>query len=201
MKRLLIRCAGLLLSSCLGASAQGFEVELSPFYGYRFGGSVDSSSGGTLDLKPGQAYGLTLDFGPRDSEVKFELLWSRQESGIDFEGLGGLGKVDVTVDEFMLGGVYEMRQGRFRERVSGMMGATVFNAEGSDAEARFCVGLGVGVKYFLFKNLALCADLRGFCTLFREEAAFISSGGNTVAYFGGSTLWQGEVTAGFTLTF
>jgi hypothetical protein len=201
MKRMLIGCAGLLLCSGLGARAQEVAFELAPFYGYRFGGSVDSSAGGTLDLKAGQAYGLALDFGPRDSGVKFEVLWSRQESGIDLEGLGGLGNVDVTVNEFMLGGVYEMRQGHFRERIAGIIGATVFNADGNDAQAHFCLGLDVGVKYFLLKNLALCADLRGYFTLFREEASFISSGGNMVAYFGGSALWQGEVTAGFTLTF
>src|SRR5512137_1768765 len=107
MKRIHIGAAGLLLLSCFGARAQGLAVEISPFYGYRFGGSIDSSTGDDLDLKAGPAYGLALDICPRDSDMKFELLWSRQESGIDFEGLGGLGDVDVTVDEFMFGGIYE----------------------------------------------------------------------------------------------
>ena len=198
MKPHLTKCLGLLLLSCLGAQAQGIAVELSPFYGYRFGGSLLSSTGEDLDLEAGQAYGLSLDFGPRDSDMKFELLWSHQESGVDSEGLGHL---DVTVDEFMFGGIYEMGQGRFREYFTGMLGASVFEVPGSDPEAYFALSIGGGVKYYVLKNLALRIDLRGYCNIVQSEGAFISSGGYTVAYFSADTLWQGEISAGLTLSF
>ena len=201
MRRFLVACAGVWLLSCLTARAQGLAIELSPFYGYRFGGSIDSSTGDDLDFDAGQAYGLALDFGPRDSDMKFELLWSHQESGIDFEGLGGLDSLDVTVDEFMFGGIYEMGQGKFREYFTGMVGASLFDVPGSDPEAYFCIGIGGGVKYYVHKNLALRLDLRGYCNIVESEGAFISSGGYTVAYFSADTLWQGEVSVGVTLSF
>lgn len=198
MKRLLIGCVGWLLLSCAGAHAQGLAFELSPFFGYRFGGSIDSSAGDDLDLKAGPAYGLALNLGPRDSEMKFELSWSRQESGIELDGLDDL---DVTVDEFMFGGVYEWGQGRFREYFTGVLGASVFDTPTSDPEAYFCIGIGGGVKYYVLKNLALRLDLRGFCNIVESEGAFISSGGYTVGYFSADTLWQGEISAGLTLSF
>ncbi len=201
MKPHLVKCLGLLLFSCLGAGAQGIAVELSPFYGCRFGGSLISSTGQDLDLEAGQAYGLSLYFAPRNSDMKFELLWSRQESGVDTEEVGGLGHLDLTVDEFMFGGVYEAGQGRFREYFSGMLGVSVFDVPGSDPEAYFAISIGGGVKYYVLKNLALRIDLRGYCNIVQAEGAFVSSGGYTVAYFSADTLWQGEISVGLTLSF
>jgi hypothetical protein len=196
------KCIGIaawLFASLLGLQAQGFEI--SPFYGYRFGGSVATSSGQESDLEGGRSYGLSLNYVQRDSDLKLALLWSRQESGLDLEGAGGLNHVDMAVDEFLLGGLYEYGQGRLHETVTVLVGATVFSPEGGDLEARLSFSVGVGVKYYLWKNLALQADLRGSCTVVESEGAFISYGGYTVAYFSGSAMWQGEVSGGITWSF
>jgi len=194
-------CAASLLFSGFSALAQDLSFEISPFYGYRFGGSLQSSTGESLSLKAGPSYGLALDVGPRDSDMKFELLWSRQESGVDFNGLGNLREMDVTVDEFMFGCIYERGQGKFHEYYTGLVGATVFGPDGGDSTAYFGIEVGGGVKYFVLKNLALHVDLRGFCNFVETQGAVFSSGGYTVAYFSGSLLWQGEVSAGLTLSF
>ncbi len=192
--------AWLLAFSTFGLHAEMFEA--SPFFGYRFGGSVETSDGQHTGLDAGISYGLALDYsGPQPSEMKLELFWSRQESGLDLNGVNGLSHMDMSLDEFMIGGVYEHGQGRLRETVTGLVGATLFTPEFGDQEARFSFGFGLGVKYFLFKNLALRADLRAYCTVVESEGVFISSGGVTVAYFTGSTIWQGEVSGGLTLAF
>ena len=194
-----IGIAGWLLASTLCLRAQVFEV--SPFFGYRFGGSFHSISGQETSLEDGRAYGLSLDYTPYPSDIKLELFWSRQDSGLNLEGVGGLNHLGMTVDEFMLGGIYEHSWGRLRETVTVLLGATLFSPESSSSEVRFGLGLGVGVKYFLLKNLALRADLRGYCTVVESDSAFISTGGVTVVYFSGSTIWQGEISGGLTLSF
>jgi opacity protein-like surface antigen len=190
---------GWLLVSCVGAQAQG-TFEISPFYGYRWGGGVETAAGEGLHLQSARAYGLSLDY-TASPDLKFELLWSRQESGVDLHDIEGLNHLGVTVDEFQFGGVLETGYGRLRPYITGLLGATLFGPEDSDSEVRFSISIGGGVKYFLFRNLALRADIRGFCTVVESESAFISSGGVTLVHFSGSTMWQGEVSGGITLAF
>ena len=175
---------------------------ISPFYGYRFGGGVEDLTTGTdYDFDDAPAYGLTLDFAPPNSEVRLELLWSRQETGIDFRGDNGLGNVDVTIDVFQVGGIAEFGTPRFREYISVHLGATHFSSDGFGDDTRFSFGAGVGVKAFLTKNFYLRADLRGFGTVVEAEGTFIFYNGVSVASFSGSSLWQGQVSAGLGITF
>jgi hypothetical protein len=196
-----IAIAGGLLLAALGVRAE-VRLEISPHYGYRWGGSFETEDDQDVGLKGGQAYGLSIDFKPfRDSDLKYELLWSRQESGVDLEDTWQMGHIGVTVDEFQVGGVLEAHQGRLHEYITGLVGATLFGPEGADSEVRFSFSIGGGVKFFIFRNLALRADVRGYCNIVESDSVFISSGGQTVIYFSGTTMWQGEVSAGFTLAF
>ena len=188
-----------LFASLLSSQAQVFE--LSPFFGYRFGGSVKTSDGEDTCLDPGRAYGVALDFAPQASDLKLELFWSRQDTGFDSGGFEGFNHIHLSIDEFQFGGVYEAGQGRLRETVTALVGATLFSSDAGDREARFSFGIGVGVKYYLLKHLALRADLRGYGTVVEADAAFISSGGGAVAYFSGDAIWQGEIAGGISLSF
>jgi hypothetical protein len=192
--------SAILVPPVLSLQAQVFEI--SPFYGYRFGGCFKTSSGADTDLEASPSYGLAFDYAPDNSdEIKLELFWSRQDSRVDLEGSGEPNHVDVLVDEFQIGGVYEHGRGRFRETVTALVGATVFSPADSDRKVRPGFTFGLGAKYFLLKNLALRVDLRGSGTVVESEGAFISTAGGTVAYFTGSVLWQGEVSGGITLSF
>jgi hypothetical protein len=194
----ILAAAGLFLSPAL-LPAQSFEI--SPFYGYRFGGGFETSAGQDIDLKAAEAFGLCLEFGPQNSDMRLELLWSRQDSSVNLDRLGGPHDLDVTVDQFGVGGIYEAGKGRLKETVSLLLGATVFDPTDADTQVYFTLTAGVGVKYFLLKNLALRADLRGYCSFVEGEGSFISTGGITLIHFSGSTLWQGEISGGITLAF
>ena len=201
MKLKLTVLAGWLLLLSSGLHAQGM-FEISPFYGYRWGGDFETPGGQKLDLEGDRAYGLSLDYSPNaGADVKLELLWSRQESGVDLHELGGANRLRVTVDEFQIGGVLETAYGQLHPYITGLMGASLFGPQGSDSEVRFSLSIGGGVKFFLFRNLALRAHVRGYCTIVESDSAFISTGGVTVARFSGSSLWQGEVSGGITLAF
>lgn len=205
------------LSLALTAPAQDFNKDwvfakpfpqttrfgLSPFYGYRFGGQVQdpNNTDAKYNLADGPAYGLILSYAPMDYYGRFELLWSRQDSSVDFHGDNGVGKVDVTVDVIQAGGEVEYGTDRLRGYVSMHVGATYFSCDGYGDDTKFSFGIGGGVKAFLTKNFYLRGDIRGFGTVTGGEGGFIYANGVTVASFTGSTLWQGQVSAGVGVTF
>ena len=175
---------------------------VSPFYGYRFGGEVeDPTTGVKYSFEDSSAYGLTLDFAPKNYYGRFELLWSHQDSSLNFRGNNGLGKVDLTIDVVQAGSMLEFGSERFREYVSLHIGATHYSSAGHDSDTYFSFGIGAGVKAFITRNIYLRADLRGFCTVVEAEGSFMYANGITVATFSGSTLWQGQASVGVGITF
>jgi hypothetical protein len=175
---------------------------ISPFFGYRFGGDIqDAKTGEEYSLKDAPAYGLFLDYAPKGYFGRFEVLWSRQDSSVNFNGNNGLGNVDVTIDVIQVGGQLEYGSERLRLYVSADLGASHFSTDGYGATTQFSFGIGGGVKAFLTKNLYLRADLRGFGTVTQAEGSFLFVNGVTVATFSGTTFWQGEVSAGVGITF
>jgi opacity protein-like surface antigen len=200
----------------LTAAAQDFDNEpfdfseplkqttkygISPFYGYRFGGEIEDANGKSYDFEDSPAYGLILDYAPIDYPGRIELLWTRQDSSIDFGSYANLGKLDLTIDTLQLGGIAEFGTAGFREYVSAHVGATRTVAEGSDDEVKFSFSIGAGVKAYLSKNFYLRADLRGFCNVVNSEVAFIYANGATVLFYSGDTIWQGQASVGVGLTF
>jgi len=192
---------GLLLAGSSQLHAQ--QVEISPFYGYRFGGEVENPvTGRTYGFRDSAAYGLFLDLSPRPySPLKLEVLWSRQDSSVDLNGLAGLNRVNLTIDQIQIGGIAEGSDKHLRPYVSVLAGATYYSTDGYGSDTKFSLGLGGGLKYFITPNLALRADLRGFCTLVNSSSAFISTGGTTVVAFSGTAIVQGQATVGVSLAF
>ena len=182
--------------------AQTTRFGISPFFGYRFGGELqDPHTDAKYNFQDGPAYGLILDYAPLDYYGRFELLWSRQDTSVDFHGDNGLGKVDITVDVIQVGGETEYGSKQIRGYVSAHVGATHFSSDGYGDDTRFSFDIGAGVKAFLTKNIYLRADLRGFGTVTDAQGGFIFANGVTVASFSGSTFWQGQVSAGVGVTF
>jgi len=208
--------AAFYFSLALGAAGQDFDsgwgfpkpltqttqFGISPFYGYRFGGEIQNpTTGTTYNFKDAPAYGLILDYAPMDYYGRFELIWSRQDSSVDFNGYNGLGNVDVTIDVIQVGGECEYGSRSLRGDVSAHVGGTHFSSDGYGDETKFSFDIGAGVKAYLTKNIYLRADLRGICTVTEAQGSFIYVNGVTVASFSGSTLWQGQVSAGIGFTF
>ena len=213
-----LRCAIAVLSCGLGGAVQAQEFNsdwpfyqpitqttrfgVSPFYGYRFGGEVeDVNTSASYSFEDSAAYGVTIDYAPENYYGRFELLWSHQDSSVNFRGNNGLGEVDLTIDVVQIGSMLEFGSEQFREYVSAHVGATHYSSDGYGDETKFSFGIGAGVKAFLTKNVYLRADLRGFCTVTEAEGSFIYVNGITVATFSGSTLWQGQASVGVGITF
>ena len=206
----------LLACVALTAHAQEFDADspipkplsqttrfgISPFYGYRFGGEVeDPNSSATYSFEDSEAYGVFLDYAPVGHFGRYELLWSHQDSSLDFKGNNGLGKVDLTVDVVQVGGVAEFGTEDFRQYVSMHIGATHYATDDYGSDTRFSLGIGGGLKLYVTKNIYLRGDIRGFCTITDSEGSFIYVNGVTVATFSASTLWQGQASVGIGITF
>jgi opacity protein-like surface antigen len=175
---------------------------ISPFYGYRFGGDIqDANTDTKYSFKDTPAYGLILDYAPMDYYGRFELIWSHQDTSVDFHGNNGLGNVDITIDMIQVGGECEYGSKSLRGDVSAHVGGTRFSSDGYGDKTRFSFDIGAGVKMFLTKNIYLRADLRGICTVTDGQGSFIYANGVTVATFSGSAFWQGQVSAGVGITF
>jgi hypothetical protein len=203
-----MKTAAALLIALLGPastlSAQSFEV--SPFYGYRFGGSfVELYTVQPFDLDGAPATGVAFDVRLYDDDtLQIEGLFSHQAADVLVQPEPGrpATRWRVSADHWLAGGLQEFSGGgRVRAFTTGMAGLTRYAAEG-DSEYRFTVSAGGGVKMFPARRIGIRLDGRVLTT-------FVDGSGNTVACTPGVCLvglhvdvaWQAEFTAGVIVRF
>jgi hypothetical protein len=169
-------------------------VQLAPFAGLQFGGSVTTASGRHADFDAGLDYGATLDIDLTGS-WRIELLYSRQGTELP-------GPFEATVERLMAGVVEERGDGPTRFFGVALLGATRFvpGFSGFDSDALFTIGLGLGVKHLFTDHLGVRAEARGFYAITESGGGLFCSGG-CLFVFSSSGLWQGDVSAGIVLGF
>ena len=202
MPRFVMMPAMLAVALLPGANqARAQSVQITPFVGYAFGGSVrDTVLDESRSFDAALAYGGTLNFAISES-WRFELLYSRQETKISGNGLSP--SFDVTIERYLAGFQEEKGEGNIRYFGTFWLGATRFvpGLAGYDAETRFGGGVGLGVKTFPVKNVGLRFEARGFYTLVKSEGGAFCANGECLFAFAGTGLWQGDVSAGLILAF
>ncbi len=194
--------AALAVGLLLGAApARAESVQITPFVGYAFGGSVRDTV-----LDESRSFDAALDYGgslsfPISQGWRFELLYSRQATKL----AGGLGPpFDVTIERYLAGFQEEKGEGgNVRWFGTVWLGATRFvpGLGGFDSETKFGGGVGLGVKVFPVKNVGLRLEARGLYTLVKGEGGAFCSNGTCLFAFSGTGLWQGDVSAGLILAF
>jgi hypothetical protein len=186
------------------AIAQSFE--LTPFYGYRFGGDfVEQYGARPLDFDGAPATGIVFDARLYDfDEVQVEGLFTHQAATVLVARAPGQPPTEwrVSADHWLVGGLGEFSGGGpLRGFTTGMLGLTRYAAEGN-SEYRFTVSAGGGVKIFADRRVGVRLDGRVFAT-------FVDGGGNAIACTPGvclvglrvSVAWQADFTAGVTIRF
>ncbi len=200
--------AGSLFLSAAPLQAQGYQidegptVQIAPFAGYQFGGSIWSE---TLDRKysiqSGLDYGGTIDVALGES-WRFELLYLRQETSLESSGIAGP-SFDITIERYMVG--LEEEKGEGSVKVFGVLlaGATRFVPAFADAssEMYFSAGLSLGVKSFLTRNVGLRFEGRAFYTRVGGGGGVFCTAGQCLFSFSGSGIWQGDVSGGLIIAF
>lgn len=194
--------AVLLLTALLGGGeATAQTIQLAPFAGYQFGGSfVQQATGLKFSLDSSLDYGGTVDVAI-SKNWRFEALYSRQESKL--QGGGGGALFDLNVERLMGGIVEEKGEGRTRWFGVFLAGATRYSPRlaGFDTDTRFTLGVDLGLKSFFSDHFGMRAEVRGFYTFTETNGGVFCGNGTCLFLFGGSGVWQGDVSGGLILAF
>jgi hypothetical protein len=195
--------------SATHAEAQGFApvdegptVQIAPFVGYQFGGSMVSQE---LDekysFKSGLDYGGTMDI-TLNPTWRVELLYSRQDTRLQSTGVAGP-SFDLAVERYMVGIEEEKGKGSVKFYGVLLLGATRFipGFEDAGSEINFTGGIALGVKSFVSSNFGIRLEARGFYTAVTSGGDVFCSAGRCLFSFSGSGIWQGDVNAGLILAF
>jgi opacity protein-like surface antigen len=189
----------------LPGSARAQRVEITPFGGYRVGGSVgEVGTAEVVDDDGGPSLGVVVDvvFGGLADGLKVEGLFSRERTDLAVRGsiFDPPGSVPVEVDQILVGGIQDLDDGRVRPFLSGLLGITRYAVPG-DTEVRFSIGVGAGVKFYATRNLGVRLDARGYMTVIDLGGSGICGGVGCAVRFNVSPAFQGDFTTGLLFAF
>ena len=184
------------LGSAAPVHAQG--IELMPFAGYRFGGDFfELLAGRAVDLDGSPTVGLVVNV-PLTNGMQVEALVTQQQATFNVPGglLQPATRWRATVGHAQVGGLQELSGGNVRPFLTGLLGLTRYATTG-DAEVRFTIGAGGGVKLFPVSKVGLRLDGRVHATFVDAEARVSAcASGRCVAAVNVDMVWQTEFTAG-----
>ena len=191
------------------AQAAGPRFEVTPFAGYRMGGSFErpetaSSPARDVDLEDGSSWGVDLGLY-RDPSSFYELLYSSQSTSMDSSD-PTLSRVDVQTDYYHFGGTLLFADEEWMvPYLSLTAGATRFSADDYDSETKFSVSLGGGLRLPFSDHVAATLGVRGYLTFINSDTNFLCvSGGEEsgcLVRSSGTTYFQAEAQLGLTLRF
>ncbi len=195
-------------SSPAAAQDGSFRFELTPFVGYRLGGSFDEKDGdGRVELNDSNAMGFAFNVRANPNG-QYELLYAKQSTDAGTQGFFvNNPTIDMDVEYFQFGGAYLFDGDSVRPFVALTMGVTEFDPEltGTGSERFFSASLGGGVQINARKRLGVRLEARVFTTLVEDESdifcSSIDGSGACLIQVDGRTLSQWEARAGLVLRF
>lgn len=189
----------------ISSSALANNYSITPFYGYQFGGNIRVASG-ELQIDDTDNMGFTVDI-PQSSNTTIQLLYIYQDTSLQYKNnfLGTTTDLfDLTIEYFHVGGIRETTSGDTTSFVSGSLGATYFNPKsgGFSDETLFSMSFGMGILKEIRKNLSFRVQGRLLLPIQTAGGAiFCSGGGCSISMAGGTSIIQGDVTAGVEFKF
>jgi hypothetical protein len=182
-------------------------VEVTPFGGYRFGGSFTVlSEPATLEIKESGTYGANLTFVIEENG-ELEALYARQSTRLANDAFFSSRPVfDLAVENYHLGGNYLFRDEgeNLRPYIGVGLGVTrlVPEPDNLESETRFSASFAVGMKVYLGKHFGLRFEARGFFTVIESDSdVFCDSFSGCFVSTSGTELSQGEVRGGLIFRF
>ncbi|HTV57769.1 MAG TPA: outer membrane beta-barrel protein [Verrucomicrobiae bacterium] len=153
------------------AHAQSRDIEITPFGGVRYGGTVDLNGGDFYNyrFKSSWNYGGMLDVGVAPDlmpNLEAEFLWNRQDTELSAQAVATGTYVDLTpakLDLYQFGLLYAFgdHSARLRPFIVGGLGFTNFHTNGAlPFNNKFAFNLGGGVKYFVTNHVGLRVEAR-----------------------------------------
>lgn len=190
------------------ASAQESGVEVTPFVGYRFGGTFESEeTTAEYEMQDSSSFGLLLNF-PHKGNTQWEVLYSQQRSAANYSGMAGPDpEVDVEIHVLQLGGTYLFEGGKAQPYLAATIGGTHIRTESttSQDDTFFSGSIGLGVKFMPSARIGIRLEARAYGTLIDSSSRIFCSTGpdqNICAVqVDGKMLSQFETFAGVTFRF
>ena len=187
-------------------SSPSRPIQLTPFYGWRWGGTVqDYYTGTKLHMDAAPSFGGVLSVATSQATWA-EFTYDRQSSKVKVDPIYyPRGEIKMAIDHYMIGGTREAisMNPDIHPFVGGMMGWTHFSSPEGQFTGfdKFSMGVDLGVKIMPNPKMGFRLDGRGFVTLVSGGSSWYVGTGGGGAYWSGSALWQGEVTGGLVLNF
>lgn len=181
--------------------AQGIEIV--PFAGYMFGGSVKYVEG-KLKIENGMDYGLSLLI-PVESIMDVELNYTRMESKASFTPYAGYPlytyqETNLATNYFQVGALKKfMDEGKAVPFGSFSLGATWFSPSDQQFQDvwRFSIALGLGVKIMFSDRVGIM--LRGRLMMpmtFAGTSLYVGTGGGGLSLNSWVAPLQGDFNGG-----
>lgn len=198
----------LLFVTTAAAQDQQFRFELTPYLGYRLGGSFDEQDGDRqFELQDSAAQGLMLS-GRVQPNTQWEVLYGRQRTEVDTEGLFVDDPLlDVDVDYIHFGGTYLFEGGNVQPFIALTVGVTHVDPAPSDfgAENFFSFSFGGGWQLNATKRLGVRLEARAFVTNVDSDSKIFcqsgAGGGVCLIDVDSESLTQWEARAGLVFRF
>ena len=200
--------ACLLVVPTAAAQDQQFRFELTPYLGYRLGGTFDEQDGDRqFELEDSDAQGLMIS-GRVQPNTQWEILYGRQSTEVDTEGLFiDDPLLDVDVDYIHIGGTYLFEGGNVQPFIALTVGVTHVDPAPSDfsSESFFSFSVGGGWQLNATKRLGVRLEARAFVTNVDSDSNIFcrsgAGGGVCVIDVDSESLTQWEARAGLVFRF
>lgn len=189
------------------AAAQA-DVEVTPFGGYRFGGSFElDDSTGAYDLDDSPAAGLIVNWRHRDN-TRWEIIYARQSTTADFDGVTvNDPRIDTTTHVLQLGGTYQGVGDAVRPYLAATLGGTHVRvrSRGSESDTFLSGSIGVGLLFRPEARIGARLEARAYGTLVDSGTDLLCQTGPNQNFCAlrieGDVFWQVDTFAGFVVRF
>jgi opacity protein-like surface antigen len=206
--RIVLVSAALLVSAPAAAEPPAREVqqfEVSPFIGYRVGGSFRLiGTGQHIELDDHGSFALALD-ARADESTQYELFYGRQSTVLRANALA---PASIDVEYLHIGGTVALDEAqRVKPYLAGGLGITRFSPDPAlgHEDTRFSVSLALGVRVPVSRHFSLRLEGRGLLTPVNTDSALFcrsdQSGALCQVRVRGSSFFQFDFLAGAAYAF
>lgn len=198
----------LLVSPETTALADDLNVEITPFAGYRTGGTFDLEGiAGSYRIDDSEVFGVLFNLR-QTGNTQWEVLYSQQQTTARLrDSTTGAPSVDTDIQVLQIGGTYQGSGETARPYLALTLGGTHIKAtaNGSQSDTFFSGSLGVGLNLLPNKRLGIRLEARVYGTLMDSSTDLFCSTGpdaNICAVrIEGNLLSQVEAFAGLVFRF
>ena len=194
--------------SATAAAEDEYRFEVTPYAGYRMGGSFsDEENDIELDIRDSAAQGFIVN-GKVRSNTQWEVLYGRQATDIEAAGLfNGDSLLDFDIEYMHFGGTYLFDGESVRPFMAMTVGVT--HADPGDStygsENFFSASLGGGWNLAATSRFGIRLEIRAFMTFVDNDSRLFcesdAGAGECLILIDSNTLTQWEARAGVTFRF